>query len=345
MTAAEDEAQASEPAGAQPPLSRTGLIATAESAAREKRWPDAIAALREASFLDPADGACFALLGQTHLEAGELADALGALERAVRLTPDDPAAQFHLGRAKLLAAEPEAAAQRFHRCLALAPDDPFGAREALAGTTAPVDRLSAPFVRALFDRYADRYDADMTEILHYTGPHALRGLWDRLAPEARALDVVDLGCGTGLAGAAFRDIAKRLEGVDLAPRALAKAEARGVYDRLTAADALAFLSTVANPWDLIVAADMFPYFGDLKPAFAAAARALRPAGRMLATCESADGPDGWHLGAARRFRHGTAYLQRAAAAAGLIVDAIEEISVRTDQRQPVPGLVVALRRP
>lgn len=328
-----------------PTLSRSELLAAAARAGEAGRWQDAIAPLREASFLDPSDGTCFARLGQACLEASDLAEALAALERAVRLAPDDAMAQFHLGRAKLLAAEPEAAAARFRRCLALDPEDPFGARAALDAAARPVDRLPAPFVRALFDRYAENYDGEMTGVLRYAGPRALRALWDRLADDARALDILDLGCGTGLAGVAFRDLARRLEGVDLAPRAVAKAEERGIYHRLAVGDAIDALAAAQDAWDLIVAADVFPYVGDLGPAFAAAARALRPGGRMLATCERSDESDGWRLGPTRRFAHAIRYLRRTADDASLTVEALEETSVRTDRRRPVPGVVFALRRP
>ncbi|EPX86835.1 methyltransferase domain-containing protein [Salipiger mucosus] len=48
--------------------------------------------------------------------------------------------------------------------------------------------------------------------------------------------VVDLGCGSGMAGPALREIGRRLLGVDLSPAMLAKARATGVYDAVTEGD-------------------------------------------------------------------------------------------------------------
>ena len=45
--------------------------------------------------------------------------------------------------------------------------------------------------------------------------------------------MLDLGCGTGLGGAAFRPFVDRLVGVDLSPAMIAQAAAKGLYDRLT----------------------------------------------------------------------------------------------------------------
>lgn len=73
--------------------------------------------------------------------------------------------------------------------------------------------------------------------------HRFRGL--RLRPALdllRALGplpegpVVDLGCGSGLAGPALAGLGRALTGVDASPAMLAEARARGVYDRLDEAD-------------------------------------------------------------------------------------------------------------
>src|SRR6185312_3401290 len=44
--------------------------------------------------------------------------------------------------------------------------------------------------------------------------------------------MLDLGCGTGLAGTAFAPLADRLVGVDLSPAMVAQAENKQLYDRV-----------------------------------------------------------------------------------------------------------------
>ena len=55
-------------------------------------------------------------------------------------------------------------------------------------------------------------------------------------PGRDKLAILDLGCGTGLAGLAFQPLAARLDGVDLSPAMIEKARARGIYDHLDVAD-------------------------------------------------------------------------------------------------------------
>ena len=80
------------------------------------------------------------------------------------------------------------------------------------------------------------------------------------AGKGKALESI-LGCGTGLCGIYFRDLAKELIGVDLIPKMLEKAKTLGAYDSLFVADALEYLNRAAlENFDLIIAADVFSLF-------------------------------------------------------------------------------------
>jgi predicted TPR repeat methyltransferase len=214
--------------------------------------------------------------------------------------------------------------------------------EAGAGTD-----LSAAYVRALFDRYADRFDRDLLGKLGYAAPELLRVAVDRLVEpavgDAAKLRVFDLGCGTGLAGVAFRPLAAHLAGVDLSPRMVEKARQRGLYDVLEVGDVVAALQA-ADSWDLLVAADVLVYIGDLAPVFQAAAGALAPGGLFAATVERAPEEAGFTLGPARRYAHGERYVRESAAAAGLTVRLIEPCTPRREKGVGVPGLLVIVGR-
>ena len=153
---------------------------------------------------------------------------------------------------------------------------------ALAGETAA--RAPAEYVAAHFDRFADTFDVQMFEVLQYCGPRKL----SRLAAEAGVMRgrVLDLGCGTGAAGALLRACATRLVGVDLSAKMLAKAVERGVYDELVQDEMTDFLSERRGAFDLVFAADSLIYLGDLAPLLAAAAEALAPGGALALTLET-----------------------------------------------------------
>jgi predicted TPR repeat methyltransferase len=282
--------------------------------------------------------------GQNLLAAGDLPAAIAEFERAVALDPDFAAARHALGLAWLEAGEPDRAAE----CLSTLVASPFAADAAvrleLAHAMKAADRSPPGYVRHLFDQFSTGYDSFMLGELNYRAHLILRELADLVLPKRRALDILDLGCGTGLTGAAFAGIARRLDGVDLSPRMIEQASARGIYERLIVADLDSVLAEKGSPYDLILAADTLVYVGDLGPAFRGAAGRLTPGGFFLCTVEH-QSHDGYSLGPKRRYRHGEDYLRLEAERSSLEVMALLQCTPREDAKTPVEGLALALQRP
>jgi predicted TPR repeat methyltransferase len=201
-------------------------------------------------------------------------------------------------------------------------------------------------VRRLFDQYAGRYDAALTERLAYRGPALLREAvataMNAAGRKLRFGSMLDLGCGTGLAGAAFRPLVDWLIGVDLAPAMIAQAQTKGLYDRLVTGDIVAFLADAAGQaarHHLVVAADVFVYVNDLAPAIAGVARVLAPDGVFAFTVETHEG-DGAKLLPTLRYAHGAPYIRRTLADAGLTPVSVRNAAVRSEKGVPVDSLVV-----
>lgn len=313
--------------------------------ARLGRTAEAMAHLREARFLDPHDADTALDLARLLTASGDPAAAVEVLQAALRRDPELAPAYLELGRAWAELGERERALAALRACAARDPEDALGAEGEIARLTAAPAALTRAYVRTLFDQYADRFDESLTVRLRYRAPEALRAAVDRvLGVGAAGLDVLDLGCGTGLAGVAFRPLARRLAGVDLAPRMVAQARARGIYDALEEGDLVEALARTPAAWDLLVAADVLVYVGELAPVMTAAAAALRPGGLFAATVERLEG-DGFVLHERRRFAYSAAYLRRMAAAAGLEVVRLEPHEPRCEAGAPVPGWLFVLRRP
>ena len=327
------------------PDARRALLLAARLALAAARPDDAARHARAAAHLDSGDAEAALLSGQAALAAGALPEAIESLQRATRLSPDDAAARVALGRAWIAAAEPEKAVPHLRRAIAIDPGDALEARAWLAAATdGPAADLPPDFIRALFDQYADRFDGELRGVLGYRAPEELAALVERvIGPPQRALDVLDLGCGTGLSGEAFRPFARTLVGVDLSPRMAEKARARNIYARVEVGDMTAMLQRT-DSFHLIVAVDALGYVGDLAQTFRAARAALRPPGWFAATVEKNPDPNGIVLSPARRFRHGEVYIRRTAAAAGLVCAAFAETTLRRDRDQPVIGLAFVLTR-
>lgn len=209
----------------------------------------------------------------------------------------------------------------------------------------PPARASDRCIKQLFARFASSYNDIMVERLAYKAPAHLA---EALAAEVRAaadLDVVELGCGTGLAGRHLRPFARHLVGMDLSPEMIERAEQTGLYDQLAVAEITAWLLQLDAPtFDLIVACDTLNYFGDLRQVVLAAAKRLRCRGRLAFTVEHAEFHP-FRLTDSGRYTHSELHIREVAKEAGLVVSRISVALLRYELGAAVSGLVAILRTP
>jgi predicted TPR repeat methyltransferase len=279
-------------------------------------------------------------------EDGDLRAAAEMLEQALERAPGWAAAWFKLGEARERLGDLDGAADAFRATLATDPADAQGAaaRLALLGRGEAPRALPEAYVARLFDQYAPHFDAHLTERLGYRGPALIADALDAAAPGRRFARALDIGCGAGLTGEALRERVDHLTGVDLSPRMIAKASARVLYDSLIVGEATAFLMRNApTAFDLVVAADLLVYIGDLDPLIAAVAATLTANGRFAFTVETGEG-DGFALGPQMRFAHARAYVEATAARARLRPLLIRPACVRREAGADAPGLICVFGR-
>jgi predicted TPR repeat methyltransferase len=269
---------------------------------------------------------------------GDWLAAAEVLEQALERAPDWPPALFSLGEARQKLGDCTGAAEAFGACLAADPLDAQGAaaRLALLGFGEAPPTLPKAYVRRLFDDYAPRFERSLTEGLGYRGPALIE-----VAPARRFVRGLDLGCGTGLAGAAIRARVDRLSGVDLSAGMIARARASGLYDELAIADIVEHLRCFETALDLIVAADVLIYVGDLSEVFSACGRALASGGLFAFTIETFSG-EGFELGETMRYSHARAYIEAMSARAAMRPVAMVDISMRREAGEDVASLVCVL---
>jgi predicted TPR repeat methyltransferase len=302
--------------------------------------PADVDAAREAAALEPRSPSRALAFGEALRANGQLPDAIAEFQRALRIDYTFADARFALGCAWLEAGEPDKALEAFSH---LEEDDEVAPKIADARAMKAAPRSDARYVRHLFDQFSTDYDARMIGQLGYRAPAILRELADLVMAGRDGIAILDLGCGTGLSGAAFADLASRLDGVDLSPAMVAKARERNIYDSLVVGDIETQLIEPAGEYDLILAADTLVYLGDLAPLLAGAARNLKPGGIFLATIERMEG-EGYALGPKRRWRHSESYLRGQAAKCGFDVAGLVACVPRHEANVPVEGLAVALSR-
>lgn len=297
---------------------------------------------RETVILHPGVAAAALALGETLFAEGKLPLAIAEFQRALRLDPALVKAKYFLGCAWLEAGEAERALAAFDDLEDYEPADVLAQKIAEAKAMRAAPRSNPRYVQHLFDQFSADYDARMIGHLAYRAPAIMRELAELVVSGPREnLDILDLGCGTGLAGVAFADWAARIDGLDLSPAMIEKARARGVYADLTVADLESFLESDGRLYDLIMAADTLVYLGDLSRVFAGAHARLKPGGFFLFTTEKKEG-EGFELGPKRRWRHSERYLRELAEAAGQDIAGLMAASPRNEANVPVEGFAVAL---
>lgn len=275
-------------------------------------------------------------------EDGDHKAAADLMAGALELTPKWAAGWFRLGELREQAGDRNRAEHAWREALRLEPADRLGATLKLAvlGAAPVPDTPPSPFVEALFDDYADRFDKALVDKLGYRVPELLETAI-RATGRTRFERAVDLGCGTGLMGERLRALCGDLEGIDLSTEMLRKAQARGVYDRLVKGD-IADLD-IAPGVDLVTAADVFMYVGTLDAVFATVAAMLKPGGLFAFSVEATESDD-LVLRESRRYAHGQAYVERELSQAGLQRISLTEETIRTDRGEAIRGLVVVAGR-
>jgi predicted TPR repeat methyltransferase len=356
------------------------LIVAAQQHAERGELADAEARYREALAIAPEHFGVLTLLGLLLVEREDADGAIDMLERARDVAPDFAPVQLAIGSAYAAAGHDELAVVAMetavkldttstlplerlakHHITARRPREAIGvlrrilrrdpshahARFLLAGLTedkasaAVVESPPAELIADLFDTYAPRFDQHLVEALRYDVPKSLAALV--AAPAERSWRVLDLGCGTGLAGVEVRAYARTLIGSDLSPRMIARARAREIYDELHVEDLAATLARERDV-DLVIAADVFIYVGALHATFVACATALRPAGLLAFSVERSANED-VVLQQTLRYAHSEAYVRTLAGTHGFAVERAEPTVLRVDSdEQPVHGMLYLLRR-
>ncbi|SEA45611.1 methyltransferase domain-containing protein [Variovorax sp. YR216] len=284
--------------------------------------------------------------GQTLQALGRPAQALDSYDRA--LAADPGIAQAWTNRGSILRdmKRGEEAAAAFRQALALGADPELHRYylASVSGEHATPTTAPGHYVETLFDDYAHDFDAHLVGQLGY---QAHRTLATHLAELGRGFrSALDLGCGTGLCAPYLKPLADKLVGVDLSRQMLQKADALGLYERLVHADITAYLAQTDERHDLVTAADVFIYVGDLAPVFAALHRVLEPGGIFCFSAETAaDENAAFELLPSLRYAHSERYLRGLAADHGLDVVRLVHAPIRDDQRESIAGMFVYLRRP
>jgi predicted TPR repeat methyltransferase len=272
--------------------------------------PEALKAFEKALAHDASLAEAWSQQAHVYRDLGQNAQAIRSYQRALALGADPELHRYYLA--------------------ALSPDQPL--------VNAP-----AAYVERLFDQYAEDFEAHLVGQLGYQGHRVL--LQNMPVPDTERFDQVwDLGCGTGLCGSLIRPRAGHLTGVDLSAAMIAKSRALGVYDTLHANGLLAFLANERTMADLVLAADVFIYVGELEAVFEALSQRVHPRGWLAFTIEEADPGFQVQLHSTLRYSHSLEYIENLARQHGWQLVKLHRAPLRLDQAQPLMGAYAYLQK-
>lgn len=332
--------------------------------------------LQKALAIEPKLAQAWNALGKLVERTGKFANAGTHYQKAVDCEASFAEGWYNLGRMKGHEKDLASASDCLSRALNLEPqNEQYRFMRGVFDSTAVSDEAAASdqrvpdsYVKQIFDQYADTFDKNLVEDLAYNTPTLL---CDMLMPfitnTTTAVDdpkrpgdhsALDLGCGTGLIGGLIAKECASLVGVDLSPKMLEKAKARG-YSSLVVAEIGAFLAQAApRSYDLVIAADVFVYIGNLASVFIETSRVTKAGGIFAFSVESlnaitlansdANMPPaqsaGFKLLPSGRFAHKEAYIQELARQSAFEIRATANSVLRTEAGEPIWGTLFVLQR-
>lgn len=357
-----------------------GLLELALLLARQNQFKEAVETAEKVAALEPKNLQVLAGVIDIAHRAGHLEMAVRHLRRGLDLVPGDPSlrrllardlgnlgqyteslelwgslieqdpkdTESLMGRVHVLVAQgqPTRARKDTMALLELAPGDSvYAYYNALAhGATPP--HQPPELNRGLFDDMAELYDQHMVRTLKYQLPKQVADKLIARYPDKK-INVLDLGCGTGLLGVCLGRLDGALVGVDISKGMIEQAARHNVYDRFHHTNLLdALEDTPASLYQVLAALDVFIYAGDMAKAIPNALRILTPGGQFVFSCEAApeDGP-ALVLQSSGRYAHQRSHIHSLCEAAGFAPIEFEDTVLRYENSEPVNGFVVMAHKP
>ena len=243
------------------------------------------------------------VLGQDHMRRGNIKDAIFRYKFVIWLEPKYKDVWYHLGCAHMVAANIAAAKDAFAKALKLNPGNEE-ARYMLAITTGSAmpkadlpKHIPLELLVQQYDELAASYTVDQEHTFKYEGHTQLTNAIRSSLVQGRVDHIIlDLGAGTGLCAPLLRDTAAHITGIDISVNMLAEAakvvDDRGkkIYDALIKREAIEFITDGPDSsYDIVMAAGLVSYIGELQPFFEQSARILKTGGVLAFSADSFEG--------------------------------------------------------
>ena len=280
--------------------------------------------------------------GVTLYRMGKYDDAQGIYEKIQTLDPAIPDTYYNLGIIHKFKQNRETAVRFLKKYMALGGNRSAAEHEIATITGNTPKQMPEEYVVKLFDDFADRFDRDLVKNLKYKAPDLLKKTFEEyLGFPRRFSRVCDLGCGTGLSGSAFKNMAIRMTGVDLSGKMLAKAREKDIYQELYQQDIVSFLKETRDRFDLFIATDLLIYIGDVSDLFAGVRRCTGSGAYFAFTTETCR--ESYRLRQSGRYAHSEDYIREMSLTAQFSVETVRGFDLRLENKIWIPGNLFILK--
>lgn len=311
----------------------------------QEQYTDSLFHLQQALNLDSNDAWLYNSLSQVYQKISDFAAAIDAAMQAIELSNCADSQAINIGYLLYETALEKGrdfvipSAQKLldyygknsiinHMCNSLLQNDKI--------TSANLD-----FVANIFDVFAPDFE-DVLQKLDYAVPELIAQKMDSI--HRSDLRILDAGCGTGLCAKYLTPYVKNgcLIGVDISSKMIAEAHKKSFYNQLVVADLLSYLNDNSSAFDVIVAADVLTYFGQLDEVIALMAKSLVKDGQIIfsITENKMDSRD-YVLHFSGRFLHSQDYLQKLLTANHFKKIFFTPATLRVEGDQPVKGWIIS----
>ena len=298
---------------------------------------------RKALAIRPDYAEAHSNLGAVLRELGRLNDAEESYKKALSIKPDFAETHSNLGHVLHALGKFNEAAESLRKAVGIEPDLPGvqHSLNALLGIT--TDFAPRQYVEDIFNSYAKKFDNHLVNVLKYDAPIMLKkALLDLGLAQRKYKNVIDLGCGTGLSGLEFRDIAETLIGIDLSEEMVRKAEQKNIYDQLYVDDIVGRLEILKTQFSLFISSDVFAYIGDLLPLFSCIKRHSTQNSLLVFSTEHTDDGD-FILRNTARYAHSKDYILSIAKQQGFRLEFFTTCNLRYERDGWIIGGLFVLK--
>jgi predicted TPR repeat methyltransferase len=279
-------------------------------------------------------------LGTLYSNLARYDEAESHLNKALNINHYSTEALFGLGFIHYLKKSYDTAADLFNKTLKINPSHHNAEylMSAITGKNSP-DQSPEEYIKKLFDYYADNFDNHLLNDLGYNVPDKMLKVFTDHTEHYNRQHLLDLGCGTGICGDKFHDLFDHLTGVDLSDKMIEKSNEKNFYDELHNCDIGVFLDNYATEYDLVIAADVFVYIGNIAELVKIIYEKQKKNGYFMFSIESSFKHNTFHLRDTGRYSHNVSYIKTILGNSLYKIIATVPTTIRNEKGKGIQGVI------